>query len=177
MGIIRDMASTKPGLEFYERQLDRINAFYPRLDAKVSALFAIASGQLAVAALNLSANDLELWWITIPLAFFLIAISWALINLYRCAYPHLDGGQNSLIYFKEIAALRETDFINQLTATDEATLKSDVAGQIWRNSEIVNCKYRYLKSATIAAMLSLLPWSVLLASTSLTHLRVPLVSG
>jgi hypothetical protein len=171
------MAGARLTLEFYERQLDRIGAFYPRLDAKVSALFAIASAQLAVAALNLSANDLKLWWITVPLAFFLFAICWTLINLYRCAYPHLEGGNRSLIYFKEIAALRESEYIEQLEAADQAALKEDVAGQIWRNSEIVCCKYRYLKSATIAAMLSLLPWSILLASTSLTHLRIPVVKG
>jgi len=164
-------------IDFYERQLDRINAYYPRLDAKVSALFAIASGQIAVAALNLSANDLKLWWITVPLVVFVLTISVTLINLYRCAYPHLDGGHKSLIYFKEIATLRESEYIDQLAASDEASLKADVAGQIWRNSEIVNCKYRYLKNATIAAMLSLVPWGILLASTSLTHLRIPLISG
>src|SRR3982750_1395889 len=95
----------KLSVEAYERQLDRIQSFHPRLDAKVSALFAVASGQIAVAALNLSANDLKNWWITVPLVFFLLVIGVTLINLYRCAYPHLDGGHRSLIYFKEIAAL------------------------------------------------------------------------
>jgi Family of unknown function (DUF5706) len=167
----------KLSLETYERQLDRIQSFHPRIDTKVSALFAIASGQIAVAALNLSANDLKLWWIAVPLAVFLLTIGWALLNLYRCAYPHLDGGNSSLVFFSEIAKLRESDYINKLGAISEADYKADVAGQIWRNSEIVSCKYRYLKNATIAAMLSLIPWVLLLGATSLSHGKLPVIGS
>lgn len=170
-------STSKLSLEAYERQLDRIHHFFPRLDSKVSALFAVSSGQIAVAALNLSANDLKLWWITVPLAAFMLIIGWAMLNLYRCAYPHLDGGNASLVYFNEIAKLRESDYINKLGDISEVDFKADVAGQIWRNSEIVGCKYRYLKNATVAAMLSLIPWAVLLAATSLSHGRIPAIGG
>ena len=164
-------------MDVYERQLDRIQQFFPRIDAKVSALFAVASGQIAVAAFNLSVNDLKLWWVSIPLTAFLLIISWALFNLYRVAYPHLEGGNSSLVYFNEIAKLRESEYITKLGAISDEELKADLAGQIWRNSEILARKYRYLKVATIAAMLSLVPWTVLLVATSLSNGRVPVIAG
>lgn len=164
-------------LEAYERQLDRIHQFFPRIDAKVSALFAIASGQIAVAAVNLSANDLKLWWVATPLAAFLLVIAWEMFNLYRVSYPHLTGGNSSLVYFNEIAKLRESEYIAKLGTISQNDFEADLAGQIWRNSEIVGCKYRYLKDATIAAMLSIIPWTALLVATSFTHGRLPVVAS
>lgn len=168
------MKSGKLSTEEYERQLDRLHQFFPRIDAKVTALFAISSAQIAVAALNLSENDLKMWWITVPLVIFLLSIAWSMLNLYRCAYPSLDGGNASLIYFNEIAKLRESDYVVKMESATEDDWKMDLAGQIWRNSEILKCKYGYLKVATVAATLSLIPWATLLIATSLTHWRLPI---
>ena len=96
-----------------------------------------------------------------------------MLNLYRCAYPHLKGGHQSLVYFAEIAKLRESDYVNRIVSFDDEAFRSDLAGQIWRNAEIITCKYGYLKQATVAAMLSLIPWTILLAATSLTHWKIP----
>lgn len=164
-------------LETAERQLDRIQSFFPRIDAKVSALFAIAAGQIAIAAVNLSIDDWRRWWVAVPAAAFILIVGWALLNLYRCAFPHLEGGNQSLVYFNEIAKLRESEYIDRYTAVSQADLLNDITGQIWRNAEIVKCKYGYLKRATIAAMLSLIPWTCLLAATSLTHWKMPALSG
>lgn len=160
-------------LEALERQLDRTHQFFPRIDAKLSALFAITSGQIAVVALNLNPNDMTKWWIVVPLAAFFVAACWVFVNLYRCAYPHLEGGNASLVYFSEIAKLRESEYIDRITAVSEADHRTDVAGQIWRNSEIVSAKYGYLKIATVTAILSLIPWTIVLVATSLTNGRVP----
>lgn len=50
---------SKLSVESYEHQLEHVHHFFPRIDAKVPALFSVASGQIAVAAINLSANDLR----------------------------------------------------------------------------------------------------------------------
>lgn len=162
-------------VEAAERQLDRVQTFFPRIDGKASALFAITSGQIAIAALNLSADDWKHWWIAVPGAVFMLCSAWVVTQLYRCAYPHLEGGQRSLIYFKEIADMRESEFISEFTQLSDEGFRNDVVAQIWRNSEIAACKFRYLKQATAAAMLSLIPWSLLLISTSLTHWRMPVI--
>jgi hypothetical protein len=170
-------ADDRHRLEVAERQLVLVQSFIPRIDAKVSALFAIVSAQLAVAALNLGPADLPKWYITVPLAVFLVTIGVTYFNLYRCAYPHLDGGQASLVYFAEIAKRRESDFINQYTSITVTDLTNDICGQIWRNSEIASCKFKYLKIATQYAMASLVPWAVVLIATSFSNSRMPIVSG
>jgi hypothetical protein len=173
------MARAPDGLniEAYERQLDRTQAFIPRLDTKVSAVFAIQAGQIAVASLNLTFGDLKIWWIAAPLAVFLATAAFVIFNLYRCTYPHLKGGNSSLIYFNEIAKLREAEFIQRFGALSTAEFKNDLAAQIWRNAEIACLKYGYLRQATVAAMLSLLPWTGLLLATSLAHWTLPKLQG
>ncbi|MER9390176.1 Pycsar system effector family protein [Mesorhizobium sp. M0435] len=162
------------GLEVAERQLDRIMGFFPRIDSKVSALFAIVSGQVAFAAVNLTIDDLKTWWVGAPAFVFLASVAWTIINLYLCAFPHLKGGHTSLVYFKEIAKLTEADYLQKYGALDEGALKRDVMGQVWRNSEIVALKYDYLKQATLAVMFSILPWFLLLLGTSYVHWKLPL---
>lgn len=154
-------------LDTAERQLDRIQTFFPRIDSKVSAIFATASAQIAVAAVGISYGDLKLWWISIPAALFLAGMIWCMLNLYWCTFPHLDGGEKSLVYFNEIAKLREADYLEKYGVILEEELRRDVIGQIWRNSEIVAEKYRYLKHATRAVMLSVVPWVMLLVATSI----------
>ena len=85
----------------------------------------------------------------------------------------LGEAPKSLVYFAEIAKRTESEYIHQYESVSVKNLTRDVAGQIWRNSEIVAVKYKYLKYAMISEMLSLLPWTALLVATSLTHWRVP----
>lgn len=160
-------------LDDAQKQLDRLLAFFPRIDSKASALLAITFAQIGVGALNLQANDFAKWWITTPAAFFGMAVGWVMLNLYRCAYPHLEGGHGSLIYFNEIAKLRESEFVDRFKTLPRSKLMDDLSGQIWRNAEVLSCKYRYLKRATIGAILSLIPWTILVTATSLTHWKVP----
>lgn len=165
------MSTKCPDCDTAERQLQSVQGFFPRIDAKVSALFAITSGQLAIAVINLAPNDLKHWYIAIPAALFMLittAIYWL---LYRCTYPHLEGGNNSLIYFREVAKLTENDFITRYRAYAASDRLTDIAGQIWHNSKIAALKYQHLKNATTLSMLSLLPWVATLLAISLSNWR------
>ena len=163
-------------LECAERQLDRVQAFHPRIDSKVTGLLAIIAGQVAVLALNLNYGDLPVWWIAVPTAIFAAAVLYALFSLYRCTYPNLVGGANSLVYFREIAKLREAEFIEKYSALSRDEFKRDVVGQIWRNSEIVTEKYDHLKAATTAIMIGVLPWALVLAAIAIRDGRLPAVN-
>jgi hypothetical protein len=105
----------------------------------------------------LAADDFRKWWITAPAVLFGLSVVVVLINLYRCAYPHLEGGHGFLIYFARIAELSESKYVQRLKGVTADDFRLDLAGQIWRNAEILTCKYRYLKKATVAAMLSVVP--------------------
>src|SRR6476469_4257355 len=156
---------TAVSLEATERQFERIQAFFPRIDAKVSSIFAIASGQVAVVSV-ISLKKLHAWWMLVPAALFLIGIGWTVYNLYRCTFPNLKRSPDSLIYFREIIELEREAFVERYTHASEEELKRDFARQTWHTSVIAAAKFSYLKQATMAAMLSLIPWTwLLIAST------------
>lgn len=161
--------------EALERQLDRIQSFIPRIDSRVSAIFAITSGQLAVAILNVGIDDLKAWWVAIPCVVYIAMALFAIYNLYRCIHPNLLGGQNSLIYFGEIAKLREAEYVEKLTLCSDESLRKDLTCQIWRNSEIVAEKYKYLRRASSVTMIALLPWILILGCVSLTNWKLPVL--
>lgn len=59
-------AHMKATVELCERQLDRTMAFFPRVDAKATALFAIDSGLLAVMGTHIRADQIGLWYAFLP---------------------------------------------------------------------------------------------------------------
>lgn len=164
------------GAEAVERQLDRLMQFFPRVDNKVSALFAVTTGQVAIAALNLTSADMKIAWVYVSAALFFLCAAAVILCLYNCAYPHLDGGHGSLIYFGEIAKLREAEYSDKMKAVTADQWRQDAVCQVWRNSEILSKKYGSLKKATRLASLSVLPWGVMLLATSLQHGALPLFS-
>lgn len=156
---------TAVSLETAERQFERIQSFFPRIDSKVSSIFAIASGQVAVVSF-ISLKNLHVWWMLVPSCLFLIGIGWTVYNLYRCTFPTLKRSPDSLVYFREIIELEREEFVERYTSVSEEELKRDFARQTWHTSLIAATKFAYLKHATMAAMLSLIPWTwLLIAST------------
>ena len=158
-------ASAAVSLEATERQFERVQAFFPRIDAKVSSIFAIASGEMAVASF-VAVKNLHAWWMLLPGSLFLFAIGWTVYNLYHCTFPHLKRSPDSLIYFHEIIRLSREEFVERFTSASEDELKRDFARQTWQTSVIAAKKFAYLKQATMAAMLSLIPWGWLLIASA-----------
>jgi hypothetical protein len=139
------------------QQLDRVLAFFPRADAKASVLLAVDTGMLAVLASNCPSLTAFDWWMLIPiLPLVLLGIS--LLQLYRGAFPSLKGGEESLIYFREIAKKREQPFIEAFIAQTETAYVKDLLGQVWRNSEILKMKFDHISSAFNFMALALVPW-------------------
>lgn len=150
-------------------QLALVLSFFPRVDAKASALLAINTGMLAVLAsdapplINMSVFSYVLAGITG------IMIAGSLWFLYRVAFPALGGGHQSLIYFREIARRTESNFIDAFTAQEESIRTKDLLGQAWRNSCILASKFDALKWAFILMALAIIPWATALALFSSQH--------
>jgi hypothetical protein len=162
---MKKAAPTPVSLEATERQFDRIQAFFPRIDSKVSSIFAIASGELAVASFMWH-KKLQSRWMQLPGSRFLAAIAWTVYNLYRCTFPSLGRSADSLIYFNEIKQLKRDVFVERFLSASEEDLKRDFVLQTWQTSVIAAKKFAYLKQATLAAMLSLIPWAALLIAST-----------
>jgi hypothetical protein len=150
-------------------QLTLILSFFPRVDSKASALLAINTGMLAVLASNapplaaMSAFSYFLAGITVAM------IAGSLWFLYRAAFPTLDGGHQSLIYFREIARRTESDFIDVFTGQEESVRIKDLLGQVWRNSCILASKFDSLKWAFILMALAIIPWLIAVTLFSSQH--------
>lgn len=154
-------------------QLDRVLSFFPRIEAKASALFAIDLGLLGLMALNLHLEDFGLWYIALPAVLSLGGILASLYFVYKCQFPHLDGGTSSLIYFREIAKRTEANFAAEFLSQSEEARLRDVLGQVWRNSEILKIKFDSLKVAFIVTGATLVPWVAFLVATAAQHHQLP----
>jgi hypothetical protein len=156
-------------------QLTLILSFFSRVDAKASALLAIDTGMLAV--LTSKAPPFT----TISTVSYVLAgvtavmLAGSLFCLYRVAFPSLDGGP-SLIYFRAIAGMTETDFIDAFAAEEEDSHVKDLLGQVWRNSYILTAKFDALKRAFILMALAVIPWCATVALFSSQHPVIQTIS-
>jgi hypothetical protein len=143
-------------------QFNRILGFFPRVDAKASVVLAVDTGMLALLASNAPAlRQLEGYMIFAAIPVILIGVS--LYYLYLGAFPRLEGGVESLIYFREIAKRTENKFIEEFRSQTEENYVKDLLGQVWRNSEILKQKYDHLKTAFALLAWAIIPWAISLA--------------
>lgn len=167
----------KDRLGLAERQLDRTQLFFPRVDSKATGLFAVAAGELALLFINVKYGDLKIWYVAIPVVLTVLLLLWVFACLHRCAHPETKGGAGSLIYFQEIAGRTEIDYVREYLTSTEETLTADLAGQSWRNSEILTQKFDCVKKASDALACSLLPFFLALFALSLLHSQLPQVKS
>ncbi len=156
-------------------QLILVLSFFSRVDAKASALLAIDTGMLAVLTskappvIAISTTAYVLASITA------LMLAGSLFFLYRVAFPALKG-ERSLIYFRSIAAMSESDFIHAFAAEGEDGRVKDLLGQVWRNSAILTAKFDALKRAFILMGLSVIPWGATVALFSSQHAVIQAIS-
>lgn len=165
--------NAKDRLDIAARQLDRILGFFPRAEGKATFLFAFNTALLAAVALNLQRGDLLNWIIAVPAGIAILVQTASIYYVYLTYFPSLDGGHESLIYFREIARTREAKYVEKFESVTAAALSRDFAGQIWRNAEILKKKFDSLKIAFILSAISLFPWFIFLVAVSVTHGELP----
>lgn len=148
-------------------QLDRVLGFFPRVDAKASVVLAVDTGMLAfLAAKTPPTNEMTLWDIGISvLAVIFLGLSFW--QLYKGAFPRLEGGNMSLVYFREIAGRTEARFIDEFKRQTDPDYINDLLGQVWRNSEILKEKFNHVKNAFLFLALAIPPWLVSLVLFSM----------
>jgi len=150
-------------------QLDRVLGFFSRVDAKVTALFAVDTGMLALLALNAKADDVQFWYICLSNVIAIGALAVSLYFLYQANSPRLEGGTKSLIYFREIAGMTEANYIDEMQKCDEERYTKELLAQVWRNSEILTHKFDCLKYALWSTAASLPAWLIALSAAALKH--------
>jgi hypothetical protein len=169
------MSDNDAGLKDARDQLNLILSFFSRVDAKLSTVLAIDTGMLAALSASLPAVGKMTGWMAVSpvLASGLLIASY--VYLYRGGFPNVKGGHSSAIYFKEIAKRTEATFIEEYCRHTAESLRQDVLGQVWRNSEILTEKFRCLKVAFICMAIGVLPWALSLATFALAKANVQVV--
>ena len=157
------MMDIQTRLDLAKDQLDRVLGFFSRVDAKSSIVLAIDTAMLAFLFAQAPALDQLQGWIMLTPAITLILLTVSMGYLYKQGAPSLNGGHQSLIYFREIANRTEANYIDEFIATSEEKYLKDILGQIWRNSEILKEKFDHLESALTALGLAILPWIISIA--------------
>jgi hypothetical protein len=163
----------KQQLEIAKNQLSIVLSFFPRVDSQASVILAIDTAMIATITSN--APNLKSFecYMLIALIPALLLIFSSIYNLYFLAYPRLKGppGQ-SVIYFKQVAERNLDEYQTTFSNLTEEEYKQDLLGQIWRNSEILNEKYKHLTWAFKFLVAALIPWMVSIAMFSSKNLEV-----
>lgn len=169
--------SANDGLKDARDQLTLVLSFFPRVDAKLSTVLAIDTGMLA--AMSASFPPIQkmtlLLWVAPGASAALLCASF--VCLYFGGFPDVKGGHDSLVFFKEIAKRTEAKFIGEYGGMTTDSVRHDVLGQVWRNSEILDAKFRFLKLAFLFMAAGVLPWAFSLASFALFRANLQVTVG
>jgi hypothetical protein len=154
-------------------QLNLVLGFFPRVDAKASVVLAVNTAMLGYLASRFPPpNTIAAWQLITPaVAFVLLGISF--VYLYKGAFPNLQGGNDSLVYFFQISSKTEAKFLQEFSALSEIEYANELLGQAWRNSQILTTKFKCLKNAFIFLALSVAPWTISLIEFAVHSGNVP----
>jgi Family of unknown function (DUF5706) len=152
-------------------QLNRVLGFFARIENKSSALFAINTGMAALFGVHLQWANLAVWYIAIPGIATVGLIAASLLYLYFAANPQLNGGARSIVYFREIAARTEADYLKEMKACSAENYTDQLLAQVWRNSEILSQKFDYVRRAFICTAAGVLPWAFTLLAAGFQNAR------
>lgn len=154
-------------------QLQLVLSFFARVESKSSVVLAIDTAMAAFLAGNAPPLGCFSKWMSWSSGVTILLLAASIAMLYRGGFPNLKGGESSLVYFREIAKLREHDFIEKFSAQSEKHYANDLLSQAWRNSEILSIKFDSLKLAFTFMALAIVPWIVTIglfaAYNSATH--------
>lgn len=152
---------------FATTQLDRLLAFYPRVDGKASFILALNVALLGVMAVNFPIRHIgsPRACAGIIAALLLFLSFWQLCVVF---FPDLKSGEKrSLIYFGDIASQGWRGYHKALEDASEDDLLEDLTCQVWRNAEILRIKFDHTRSAMIFTLIALPFWLALVSAAAL----------
>ena len=148
-------------LKCSQEQLTRILSFFPRAETKAAIILGLDTALLAFLVPKFHAfSCFQPWMLVLFLPVILIGLS--IFFLYLSSSPQLNGGHNSLIYFKEVAKVSEEKYIKKFSKQSLTDHINDLISQVWRNSEILSVKFSYLKYSYSLLLVSILPVCIVL---------------
>lgn len=158
-------------------QLGLVLGFFSRIDTKLAVVLGIDLGMLAMLATHLPKMGEITVFILAAGVLFAGALTVSFYHLWNGAFPHLEGGTNSLVYFQSIAGMTESGYRTAYSALSMSELADDLLNQVWRNSKILTSKFRSLRRAYASMLLATLPWLLLLTLLPATKTAASLMAA
>ncbi|WNF11984.1 DUF5706 domain-containing protein [Stenotrophomonas geniculata] len=142
-------------------QLQVVLGIFPRTDTLVGALLAIDTAMIGFFFSRWpDASHATPAMVLVTVAYALCA-GFAIIDIYRCAFPNVDGDGTSLVFFRSIAKFDSyRGYSEKYSSVGDRQLATQVLEQVWRNSRILTAKFDRLKSAMKWLLISVVPWIV-----------------
>lgn len=150
--------------------LKLVLSFFPRTETMIATVLGVDLGMMAVLVAHLPSLH-AMTALTLVAAIPAGLCAGSLVELYRAAFPRLEGGRASLVYFAEIASRTETGFVNAFLEQQGQMYAKDLLEQGWRNAQILTSKYRALMRSFHWLAAAVFPWIVALAILSVTSTK------
>jgi len=129
-------------------------------DNKVAPIFAINAGMLGViAALLPTANKWEISTAIFTLLS-IIPLVGSIISLALATFPRLNGPKGSCVFFSGITTRDEDTYVEEINNISQESLTNDLLKQVYRNAEIANTKYNFIKWSMRQSFVSLPLWLI-----------------
>ena len=127
-------------------------------DSKVPPLFAINIAMIGV--LSALAKAHESWTLISGISVFICAslLIYSIANMAFTMFPTLLGPNNSNLYFGGIIKQSNENFHNNINQLSDDDYFDDLVNQAYRNAEIANSKYGYIKNSSVSLLLSFPIW-------------------
>lgn len=145
------------------QQLHLVLGFFTRLDTKLSVVLGINLGLLAMLATRIPKVEAVTPLIAVLGVAFFASLTTSFWHVWWGYFPDLRGGTGSLIYFRAISKMSESEFRKACAARSLDDLEGDILDQCWRNSKILDAKFDALRYAYLATLITLGPWMALIA--------------
>ncbi len=129
-------------------------------DAKIPPIFAINLAMLGVVIALIKA--LQAWTIaqaiitSLTLILMILSIAFLVLSM----FPRLSGPKGSIIYFGGITKKQEDTFTEEVLNISDEVYEKDILSQAYRNAEIADEKYRFIKFALISSFISAPFWLI-----------------
>jgi len=144
-------------------QYDRLQTFFPRVESRATFLLGTDVGLATLTILNYHLDHQNVWLMlcgSACLLAFLVGMAFA----FSTFFTHLKGAAvSSLIYFGDVAALKPVDYFHKARAASMDDMLDDALCQVWRNSEILNQKFKRVKASFVATAIAIPLWIAFLA--------------
>lgn len=155
--------------------LDRILGFFSRAESKANSALAINLGMLGFAAVNTTWSVFSDPYAATEGMVMLIFVAVSFWFIYWTFFPDLESGSaSSVVYFGGVASHDRAAYVSRMSEMDSNEYRDEVFDQVWRNSDIVNKKFVYVKRAFWATLAAVPFWALYLLTVGALTINIPI---